>query len=302
MFEKIISKEHPECAVSEADILRIERVFDIEIPKLLREYYLRCNGAAVKTLYASGCDHISFGLHAIDALIYRMKYSADNSVTFVNDGEGSFEKTVRMFKDYDVVRDNHLIPFACDEGGELYYWQKGTSAVYIIFADDFDNPVKAFESIEDFFEAFAKAADDKQELDDLKPSQSLEELENDRWGEPEFGSYVVTTSHSARQKPINKLTDEEIRLLIGQKIGLKYLLPIAVKMVELCPDRMITFFPGDLMKCLLNLDNEDWKDNKDDMEQFRKIVTENIDRIIVIKEISFDLINRLIGTNGDSIS
>ncbi len=37
---------------------------------------------------------------------------------------------------------------------------------------------------------------------------------------------------------------------------------------------------------------------KDDMEQFRKIVTENIDRIIVIKEISFDLINRLIGTMG----
>ena len=302
MFEKIISKEHPECAVSEADLSRIEQAFGIEIPKLLREYYLKYNGAAVKTLYACGCEHTGFGLHAIDALIYRMKYSADNSVTFVNDGEGSFEKTVRMFKDYDVVRDNHLTPFACDEGGELYFWQKGTSAVYIIFADDFDNPVRAFESITDFFEAFAKAADDKQELDDLKPCQSLEELENDRWGEPKFGSYVVKTSHAARQKPINKLTDEEVRLLISQKIGLKYLLPIAVKMIEQCPDRMSTFYPGDLLKCLLELNSEDWKDNKDDIEHFRRIVTENIDRIIAIEDIPFDLINRLIGTKGDFIS
>ena len=73
-------------------------------------------------------------------------------------------------------------------------------------------------------------------------------------------------------------------------------------MIEQCPDRMITFYPGDLLKCLLELNSEDWKDNKDDIEHFRRIVTENLDRIIAIEDIPFDLINRLIGTNGDFIS
>ena len=36
----------------------------------------------------------------------------------------------------------------------------------------------------------------------IDTNMSIEELENDFWGEPTFGSYVVTTCHKARQKPI----------------------------------------------------------------------------------------------------
>lgn len=32
-------------------------------------------------------------------------------------------------------------------------------------------------------------------------SKSLEELENDYWGKPEFESYVVKTCHSMRKAP-----------------------------------------------------------------------------------------------------
>ena len=167
-----------------------------------------------------------------------------------------------------------------DDAGTRYYPKTGISSGEYLYA-------------------ISKAEDDKQKLDDLKPNQSLEELENDWWGEPEFDSYVVKTSHLARQKPINKLTDEEIRLLIGQKIGLKYLLPIAVKMIEIRPDMMITFYPGDLLKCLLSRDKEDWKDNRDDLLLFRKVVIENAERITKIEEIPDELVNRLIETNGD---
>ena len=53
---------------------------------------------------------------------------------------------------------------------------------------------------------------------------SLEQLENDFWVEPEFDSYVITACNEARKKPLGELSLEDIRLLIGQKIGLKYLL------------------------------------------------------------------------------
>ncbi len=300
LFEKIISIERPECAVSEVDLLSVEQALDIRIPKILRDYYLRHNGAGIKTLYAFGCEQDTYGLHGIETVKYRSKYDSDNSVTYVDDGEGSFERTVKDFADYDAVIDNHLIPFAYDEVGEMYFWQEETSEVYIIYSDDFENPVKAFDSISEFFEAFARAADLKKELDDLKPGRSLEELENDRWGEPSYGSYVVTTSHSARQKPINRLTDEEIRLLIGQKIGLKYLLPIAVKMVESAPARMVTYYQGDLTKYLLELDHDNWKDNPDEFKRFRKVVTENLDSIRKIEEIPNDLISRMIDMDEDA--
>lgn len=104
---------------------------------------------------------------------------------------------------------------------------------------------------------------------------------------------MVITSYKARQKPICELTDEEIRLLISQKIGLKYLLPIAVRMLQINPFMMITFYPGDLMNCLLTLDVEDWKDNTDVFSNFFQIALDNQVRIFQNKELSGDRLLRL---------
>ena len=41
-------------------------------------------------------------------------------------------------------------------------------------------------------------------------SKSTEELENDYWDEATFDSYVITTCHKARQKPLKFLSNEEI--------------------------------------------------------------------------------------------
>ena len=34
----------------------------------------------------------------------------------------------------------------------------------------------------------------------IDTNKSIEDLENDYWGDPTYGSYVVTTCHTARQK------------------------------------------------------------------------------------------------------
>jgi hypothetical protein len=100
---------------------------------------------------------------------------------------------------------------------------------------------------------------------------SLEQLENDFWGEPEFDSYVITACHKARKKPLSELSHEEIRLLIGQRIGLKYLLPMALDILEKEPLIEVTFYEGDLMNELIRLDISDWQDGEQ-LQRFKNLI------------------------------
>lgn len=69
----------------------------------------------------------------------------------------------------------------------------------------------------------------------MKPvdySKSLEQIENDYWGPPTYDSYVVTTCHSMRKKPLQELTIEEIRLVVGQGFSLETLMPVAIEKLK----------------------------------------------------------------------
>ena len=294
-FKSIISSVNPGYEVSEIDINNIEKRLDIKIPAIMRDYYLRYNGAWVKTVYAKGIDGEMYDLHGIPAIKYKNKPAGNNTFVPDDSGIGEFEQYVEWNRDFDVVVRNRLIPFAYDEGGEMYYWQAETTAVYYVLSEDIDNAKKVFNDLESFFQAFCDAVSLKGSLEDNKPKESIEELEKDYWKEPpHYSSYVVITSHNARRKPICELTDEEIRLLISQKIGLKYLLPIAVRMLQLDPFMMITYYPGDLMNCLLSLEVEDWKDNPDEFRDFFQIAWDNQVRIFGNNEISGDRLLKLV--------
>ena len=125
-------------------------------------------------------------------------------------------------------------------------------------------------------------------------NKSIEELENDYWGDPALDSYVITTCHKARQKPIRSLSNEEIRCLIGQKIGLKYLLPIAVGIVKKEPFIDITLFEGDLLLQLLRLDINDWKYNPNELQIFITIIFDNRSQIEISEDIPSELIETYI--------
>lgn len=123
-------------------------------------------------------------------------------------------------------------------------------------------------------------------------NRSIEELENDFWGEPEFGSYVVRTCHQARKKPIRLLSAEEIRCLTGQKIGLRYLLPVAVDLLQHDPLMDVTYFEGDLLLTLLRLDAADWEQNPDARERFRTILQSNRPQIAACSDIPEKLLEQ----------
>ncbi|MBY0117977.1 hypothetical protein H7K48_17930 [Paenibacillus xylanexedens] len=47
-------------------------------------------------------------------------------------------------------------------------------------------------------------------------TKTLEELEDDRWDEPNFASRLVLRANELRKKPLCELNNEDLRLLIGQ--------------------------------------------------------------------------------------
>lgn len=122
--------------------------------------------------------------------------------------------------------------------------------------------------------------------------KSIEELENEYWEDSSFDSYVVQTSQRARKKPLSALSKEEIRLLIGQKIGLRYLIPMALSVIAENPLAEITYFEGDLLLQLLRLSEEDWEQNRADLECFRAIIGENLPLIQSSTEIPIKLLQK----------
>ena len=123
-------------------------------------------------------------------------------------------------------------------------------------------------------------------------NKSLEVLERDVWNEPSFGSYVVKTCHAARKKPLGTFSDEEIRCLIAQKVGLRYLLPIAVARVEREPMAEVAYFPGDLLLVLLRLEIGDWSQNRTELLRFSALIRDNRGEIDACRDIPDGLAER----------
>jgi contact-dependent growth inhibition (CDI) system CdiI-like immunity protein len=88
-------------------------------------------------------------------------------------------------------------------------------------------------------------------------SKTLDELDPPAWGQPTFGSYLITTCHLLRKKPIGQFSAEELRVMIGQQIGLQWLIPLALDVLEREPLTEGDFYPGDLLASILRI-NSAW--------------------------------------------
>lgn len=100
-------------------------------------------------------------------------------------------------------------------------------------------------------------------------AKNLDELEQFAWGDPTFDSHLVITCHRLRKKPIEEFTVEDLRIMIGQKIGLQYLLPRAIDALEREPLAEGAYFPGDLLASVIEC--RDWLQSHPDLLQ--RVVT-----------------------------
>lgn len=109
-------------------------------------------------------------------------------------------------------------------------------------------------------------------LKEIDRSKTIEQLERDIWDEPEIDTYLVTTIHELRKKPLREFTPEDVRINLGQRQSVEILMPIAIEMLEDDPLAMGDLFPGDLLTAIFRNDVSELKLNETQMGRFRMVL------------------------------
>ncbi len=127
-------------------------------------------------------------------------------------------------------------------------------------------------------------------------TKSIEQLEKDIWKNPsEFPTDLIEKCYHYRKISIAELTNEQIRLLISQKIGIEYLIGIALEKLKQNILTECDFYEGDLLVAVSNLPTEFWNENKTEFLTFKNIVERDSELIKnELGENKFDRINEKI--------
>lgn len=118
--------------------------------------------------------------------------------------------------------------------------------------------------------------------------KSLESLEKNIWPALSAGedSYLIKTCNSLRKKQLQDFTTEDLRIMIGQKIGLYFLIPLAIETLTVNLFAEGDYYEGDLLKSVLDVNTKFWDDNNDYWQQLNELVKNKRQEI---KEMKFDL-------------
>jgi len=102
---------------------------------------------------------------------------------------------------------------------------------------------------------------------------TLEELEHKRWGNmPPNATTLVKTSYELRKKRLKDYSPEDLRVMIGQKQSLKYLIPIAINFLQQNPFVEGDYYEGDLLQNVLSCPCEFWRQHPEYMEDVSRII------------------------------
>ena len=107
--------------------------------------------------------------------------------------------------------------------------------------------------------------------------KSLENLEKDYWGEPDYESHLVKTCHQLRKKPLKDFEIEDLRIMIGQNIGLKFLVPIAIEELKENILSEGNYYEGDLLKSVLTSEVNFWTERVDLLNELEKLIQQNLE-------------------------
>jgi hypothetical protein len=90
---------------------------------------------------------------------------------------------------------------------------------------------------------------------------TIEQLERDVWPDPEQSStFLVRRCTELRRKPLSEFTVEDLRIMLGQEVGVQVLLPRAVDVLVREPLAEGDLYPGDLLRSVVRLPDSAWSD------------------------------------------
>ncbi|OBQ53442.1 hypothetical protein A4U61_04435 [Streptomyces sp. H-KF8] len=95
----------------------------------------------------------------------------------------------------------------------------------------------------------------------VNKERCVEELEGARWPDPPVETTALVRSvHALRRCPVGQLSTEELRRLISQDVGLRWLLPMALdRLRDTAPQEAETgWYDDDLLSAVLTRKGETW--------------------------------------------
>ena len=100
-------------------------------------------------------------------------------------------------------------------------------------------------------------------MTDASKLRTLQDLEDSDWGDPASGETpLIQKCLTLRRKPIADFSIEDLRLAIGQKMGLTVLIPLAMQHLLRNPLSEGDFYPGDLLQSVLRVPFETWTETE----------------------------------------
>ena len=119
--------------------------------------------------------------------------------------------------------------------------------------------------------------------------RSLQDLDGQVWGEPNYASHLVTEYHRLRRVPLEAMTIEDLRLVIGQHDHLEYLLPLAFEHLLKEPWIAGDYYEGDLLHAVLSVPESFWRLHPEFKGKFDRIVRRALYEAIAAKLEDSDL-------------
>lgn len=109
--------------------------------------------------------------------------------------------------------------------------------------------------------------------------KTLEQLENEVWGDHEDESYLTDACRRLRKKPISQFTAEDFRILIGQDISLDILIPLAMDMLSENIMAEGHYYAGDLLVAVITCEGSFWRKNRGIWIAMLAMIDNNISKI-----------------------
>ena len=109
--------------------------------------------------------------------------------------------------------------------------------------------------------------------------KTLERLEKSNWGPDIFGSHLTSTIHQLRKKILNDFTIEDLRITIGQQMGLPYLVLLAIEVLTENLFAEGDFYDGDLLQSVLNINSVFWSANRQYWVELDSLIKQRLEEI-----------------------
>ncbi|MFG1775829.1 contact-dependent growth inhibition system immunity protein [Micromonospora sp. NPDC049051] len=104
---------------------------------------------------------------------------------------------------------------------------------------------------------------------------TIEQLERDVWPDPgPDGTSLVRRCTELRRKPVGEFTVEDLRIMLGQQIGVSALLPLAVEVLLRDPLAEGDYYPGDLLINVLRLPDAAWSNLRAERKRLAATLTQ----------------------------